>query len=263
MSRRLGRSRRWGSQRVSAAPPSLFEQVLALSAGRPVFTADKYALDGVSGRVRSWIDWNNPAHVLDQATSAAQVPVPAPHADFGGAVCAAHAGLPPYEGNLPGAADFMHDGTGGACVMVFTPTGATDAVLVATRENGRGFMIVRFSGPVLRSYVTTATDALVINASTPGGTTPIDAPTYIDFSFALSAAPDSTTRVKGAALVTQDAALAPEAGASARRILLGGFPGGFFTNMRWTALLFFPPLTPAQRTIVQDWIEAAYGLAAA
>lgn len=85
---------------------SLFASVLALTAGRPVFTADYYAVDGVTGKVASFIDWNDPTHTLAQATSANQVALPAAHADFAGQLCATFDGGTSariYQSNRPAA----------------------------------------------------------------------------------------------------------------------------------------------------------------
>jgi hypothetical protein len=70
------------------SPRGIFGQILIMALNRPVFVADYYAVDGITGKVSAWIDYNDVTHQLAQTLNARQVAVPAAHADFGGKLCA-------------------------------------------------------------------------------------------------------------------------------------------------------------------------------
>jgi hypothetical protein len=260
--RNAGRGRRQAAGGPSAA--ARFGQVLGLSSGRPVFTAARYTVDGGSGKVAAFVDWNNGAHTLSQATSANQVAIPTGHANFAGKSCAVFslAALTVYSSNIAGCVDFMHDGTGGESFLVFTATGGT-GVPTGSRDTGaRGFTLARFADGHVDSYVVNAASGLVVSNSSAAAAVPNDVATYINVSLATASTPDSALRVKGSTLVSADALLPPEAGASAAPLRLGGdMSPGNYMDMRWAALLFFPALTAGQRAIVQQWIQAEYGIA--
>jgi hypothetical protein len=241
---------------------TLFDQVLALSAGRPLFTSDNYA--EVGGKVVAFIDHNSPARTLAQPAAGKQVLVPAPHADFAGAVCGTFvpANENAYECTTPGVVDFMHDGTGGEVFLVGTFLGSEIGVVCGSRGySGRGFTIARFGGDGhIDSYVLNTANEFALSLTTALGAFAANVPTFIDASFALASTPDGAVRARGKSVASGNVLVPPDAGPSVAPLVLASAGTGNFTHMRWVALAFFPPLTPEQREIVHAWIKEAYGI---
>jgi len=243
--------------------PMLFERVLELSEGRPIFTADHYTLDGVSGRVRNFIDHSNPAHLIDQVVGANQVLVPAPHADFAGVACANFdaAASNNYVSNLLGNVNWMHDGTGGEYFLIGTHiAGADGGVPIGSRDiGGVGFSLV-FSGAAdIQQYVIGDGESFVVAA--PASAAAAGVPGYVNFRLSTAATPDFEFRNKGTIAAQGDVTNPPSGAPSSQRLRLGG-PPPYVASFRWVALVMTPALTPAQRTTVQQWIQSAYGIAA-
>ena len=240
-------------------------EILALAAGRPVFTADRFTLDLVTGRVRAFVDHNDPTHQLVQTTATAQVPIPMPHADFGGALCAAFSATSfnEYTSNKPAVADWMHDGTGGEFLMPLTPLTTTGiGTPVGTRNlSGRGFSFVYFATPPARAdfYVLNAANAFVIQLQSPVSRFIANAPTYANAQFALADAPDATLRERGVVQASGNVLIPAEAGPSSATLRIGNDSGNWM-SMRWPALWMGPAMTPAQRATVEQWVAQAYGV---
>ena len=246
------------------APPSLFEQVLELSQGRPVFTADHYVPQEVEGgtNVRRFTDWNNSANYLQQTSFANQVAAPAPSALFNGAlVCTFDRSKPNfYTANSSNLVNFMHDGTGGTMVCVGRLLdGANIGTIVGTRDQtGRGFSLVGFPSTTMHFYVLTSTDQFVLQIQ-HNGVPPV--PAYADLTFDAAAPVVGTMRIKGTVVAQQASTGAvPQAGPSSQPLRLGTDTGNH-TSMLWHSLLFFPPLTSEGRSTVQQWIQSVTGIA--
>lgn len=250
-----------------SAALSLFEQVLALSAGRPVFTADKYTVDGISGRVRSWIDWNDPTHVLDQSIAAQQVPVPAAHADFAGALCATYTGGQAYQSNRAVAAwTFTADGVSNEQWDVFEPVGQASpgAVCATAFTGGQAGSLTTFEPGGLTHLLgsgPSGSAGLLILAN-PGASAN-DVPIYTSSRHQAAAAPQYELRRRGT-LGASGPFGAPALNFPPQFPLIVGASGNPAlsrpANMRWAATLFTPALTPAQRLIVETWIYETYGI---
>jgi hypothetical protein len=258
-SRRERRGRRTPSTRAVARTP--FQQVLALAAGRPVFTADYYAVDGVSGKVASFIDWNDPSHTLAQATSANQVALPAAHADFGGKLCATFTGVERYPSvRTAGQFSYISDGTGFESfdVVTFTSFPAQQCTWGAQVFPGCQHAVSAAGGYVAGVYNASAQ----VVATTSGGTVSAGVPTYLNLSHGTAKSPQWEKRVKGT-VGASGAYVNPPSGAPANSLVLGSLLSGGSQPafMRFRSLMFFPVLSTSQRTQVQQYIQADTGIA--
>jgi hypothetical protein len=244
---------------------SLFPEVLALAATRPIFNADLYVIDGGSGKTRAVADYNDLAHWLDQSDTTKQCALPAAHADFQGKLCLTFTApdLKNYLSNLTGNVNWMHDGSGGEFFFVNTPTttGNVATVVGSRNTSGRGFSLGRNASSASFWYVLTAANGFVISQTDPTNSWLQDVPTYINASYAISDTPDATVRRRGITLTSGNQAIAPESGASSQALRLGSDGSNYFRG-RWRSLLFFPPLSVAQRSIVQQYIQQDTGIAA-
>ncbi len=238
----------------------LFAEVLTLSAGRPVFTADNYI--EVAGKVVGFVDWNDPTHVLMQASSAAQVAVPLPHADFAGALCASFTGAQSYVSNRPTSQWVTeHDGVSSEVFFALSPTAASLAFFMATAANAGAAGFHLYNDSTYRHFLSNDSGGAVINTA-PAGTPSVGVATYVDIRHRAADAAQYVIRHRGT-LTAQDQYTAPPSpGPASIPCELGARNGALFSSMRWPALGFFPALDDAQRAIVQQWILQAYGIAA-
>jgi hypothetical protein len=249
---------------TGGGPPSLFAQVLALAAGRPVFTADNYTVDGVTGEVANWIDHSDPTHLLEQSIDLRQVLVPAPHADFGGAACASfdavHPGL--YVSNRPASAfRFCHDGTGVSWYCTLT---ALEATWTASRfvwgtinGGGTNFALLLGGNAASGFRYEISNGAVIYNPTAAAGTTP----NYVSGHYALTETPDVLYQLRTATVNNSNVTGVPSAGDPSSTLLLGANPGfGNLGRFRWRNLMFFPLLTAPQRAVVEAYIAADTGL---
>lgn len=265
MSRRSGRVAR----RASAVSTALtFNGLLALAAGRPFFTADNYHVDGVSGGVDQFIDWNDPAHQLVQTTAVNQVAVPANHADFGGTLCATFTAAQAYQSNRAAALWVIdHDGVSTEKWDVFTPTSNVAVINVISTTlfagNVPGSQIYYTGGGNLTHYVGNA-GGTVIGSITVGAAT-LNTPMYTALRHRLADTPDYELRNRGTLANSGAFSAAPTGAAASQPLTLGsnGFPGpSLGANMRWKATFFTPALSTAERAQVQQFIQREWGIAA-
>lgn len=241
---------------------TLFQRVLTLSAGRPVFTANYYAVDGVSGKVSGFIDWNDATHVLAQATSANQVAIPTPHADFSGQLCGvftAHA----YQSNRAVASwIFAHDGISCERVEVFTPTSANPVPQVVSTTVWAAVaagaqLYYTGAGAFNHSIYTSAAGVAAINA--PFGAATVNVPRYLSQRHKAADTPDYELRQNGALVASGAYSTAPTATNPEVPFTLGCNNFATVSNpapMRWRAEAFFPALDAGGRAVVDAWCAA-------
>lgn len=236
-----------------------------MAAGRPVFTADYYAVDGASGKVSAFVDWNDPTHTLAQATSANQVAIPAAHADFAGKLCANFTGSERYQSNKD-VWKPMHDGTGSTCCCVFTATSVSGfGTWCATTTVGGGPTQLGF---VLGRSATDGRWQVGNGTSTVFQTSPadgyvVDIPTYRDVSYSETAGTKRTYRVKGTITSSGGTSAAPSSSNPVGRLMLAASTAGTSAAaMRWRSLVFLPfqDTGAAGRTLVQQWIQQDTGI---
>lgn len=270
MGRRPNRQRRQIRQ-----PQTLQSAVLRLTGGRPFFIADRYTVDGGTGNVGSFVDLNDSTHTLAQAVGAAQVAVPAAHADFGGRLCGTFAGASYYVSSRAASTwNYLHNGTGMEVVCVFTPTGVGAVVTnviwgtvnggsVAT-QSGAGFSWYPNTGNALHGwFIANGTATQPIFQITGANQFAVNTPTYSDISYIEAGAPNEFIgRCKSTALSSLNTASAPSAVDPQHTLYLGGNSAGAeLGNFRWRMLAFFPQLTADQRALVQQYIRADSGIA--
>jgi hypothetical protein len=244
---------------------SPFQSVLALAAGRPVFTADLYVVDGVSGKVRSIVDWNDATHVLDQSVGANQVAVPAPHADFGGARCFTFTGVERYQSNRVSTAwAYLHSGAGSTLVHTHTPLGVTGSLVQAATTDGttgtvRG--VLYYSSAASGRWLAGNGAATLLNPTT--AVIAINVPTYLGYAYVEGAGtPEWTYRQKGALVASGDSLAPPDPGAPQGTFTWGAsIAGTFGAPMRARSLWVGPILTAGQLATLQQWIQQDTGIA--
>lgn len=247
---------------ADGASETLFQKVLTLSQGRPVFTADRYVPDPVNTtKVAAFIDWNDASHRLAQATPAQQVALPLPHPDFAGARCATFSAHVYQSTRSPAQWAFFHDGQSVECWLVFTPTANTAETFLGTTDvfTTPG-ALVHYNGANVALYL--ASGVASINGASIG-VIGVGVPSYLDIRMQISASPDWETRRKGTSIGAGDYIAPPAAGAAKFPLILGASTPALSlpAAMRWAALAFTPALAAADRATVREWIAHDYGIA--
>ena len=229
--------------------------LLALTSARPFFNGDRYIVDGGSGKVRSIVDHNDATHILDQATTARQVPLPAAHADYGGRLCytntAVNGGF--YASNRAVSAwNYTCDGSGVEIYDARTHTANTANQVGWTTVSGAVPGIIQIhTSPNLTSEVRGAAGASRLTLASAALS--IGTPVVYRFSHGSSDTPDGRTQSTGGSEITGDYTGALVASPTVTLGVLALNTAGtlpFIGRMRW--LGFFPLLTPAQRTWIMS-----------
>ena len=250
----------------AAASSSPLAVILALAATRPVFVADYYVVDGVSGKVRSWIDQNDPTHVLDQSNTARQVALPAAHADFANQLCATFNDTGLYISNRAASAFlYCQDGSGVSGYVSCTPTEApatANRFIFGTHGVPAGPFVLLLAVNGASTY------QLEINDGTTGiyaQTAAISSgtPTYFSYHFATSRNPDLLFKQRGATANESDLTGPPSGSAPKGPLLLGANSSfGNLGRFRWRHLMFFPLLDASGQATVESYLLSDSGLAA-
>lgn len=247
---------------VTNAAPTIAD-IIVLSAGRPVFTADNYTVDGVSGEVDAWVDHSDPTHLLAQSNSARQVAVPAGHADFGGALAADFFDNGLYISNRA-ASSFIypHDGTGVSVYCTLTPLEApwtANRFVWGTIGSGGPFALLLGGNTQSSLRMELNNGAGLIYQQQAAITANVA--TYVSYHYATASTPDILYQLKSATVNNSDATGAPSGSNPTNALLIGANNGfGSLGRFRWRHLMFFPLLTPSERAVVEAYILADTGL---
>ncbi len=234
-----------------------FETVKELAATRPVFTADYYVLDPLSGKVYAFVDHNDPTHWLVQADSNKQVAAPLPHADFGGRLCVTFTGAEYYVSNrgITAAHDFLQNGPCDfAMVATFTSINATRICWENTDgTNGGSQLFVTSSGTLRHNVFRTGSTAFVETALA------LNTPHYAHGWLNAGETPNRSIQRNSSPSVT--AALGGTGRAGTGPLTFGGRAASLFLQGRVVVLgMFFPALSAANRASVHQYVRATYGI---
>lgn len=248
------------------APAGIPAAILALAAGGPVFTPDKYVEDPSHlGYVLRFVDWNDPTHWLVQTDTAKQVPLPATHADFANKKCAVHTGVEWYDSNRAASAwKFLHDGTGEWLTSVLTPTASTPAgsyFSTTLDAASTGFQCVHTTTPAIFAQALNGAAFPVSASRTPPSF--VNVPRLIDFNYKEGSSPEYRLNTTGVAAVTGNSASAPDTGNPTATFRLGARPNGLVpAKFRWAFLMTAPKEPSAgDRTAMLAFLLSRYGVA--
>jgi hypothetical protein len=245
----------WLLQEYGIAP-SLFDQVLQFAQGRPCFTANNIGNVQSAGKLVSIRDWNDTTHFLTQSAGPAQVNTPAPAVDFNLQFVATFTGAQAYVSTRPAAYWALARGGDLEHWFGYSVSAAAPAAVVESTGSASGSAALRqqFDVNAAPNQLRAAVGAISAAPAYAVGT-----PTYFGFRMVASAI-DLYVRGTLAAPSGIDA----PAGPPDAPLTLGslGDPPAFAASMRWAFSLWFPPLTSAQRAIVQAWIFQTYAIPA-
>lgn len=271
--------RRGGGPRVRRRSVS-FAEIRAIFSGGSVFTADFYAVDGVTGKVASIIDWLDPTHALVQATSANQVDVPTHDSALNGAKSFTFAGSQRYVSNRAASAwKYLHgdSNTPSTTVAVFVPT--TDGSFAVSNtiwgtvrqqdgssQNGAFCSYTTATGTNEVTYrVTRSTTTTTLSSSTVT-TFPQGVGTSVRTRYAEGAGtPEWVVRKLGTQIASGDSLAAPATGNPQSSLTVGAnaisFDRGL--NARLAFLAFAPKmLSTDESAALLEFTFSTYGKAA-
>jgi hypothetical protein len=260
VSGRVAKSRAVSSGRVAKSrtiPNTRFGDLLQIANKRPVFTADYYTVDGGTGRVGSFIDWNDPTHLLTQSTGPSfQVLIPAAHADFNNKLCADFPATSTfYTSNRP-ASYYTYLVNDSTSYLVLTPKGTAFALWAETADSTSDWSMQ------YNTQIRGITDRGGTGLTTGNGTVTANVPLALEFAFSVPQARRSM-RVTGRSEVAVTLPIGGTAQVMPNTLTIGGRSGlGIgHGNMRWA---FFSPmngLSQAERDAVGTVLLQLYGLA--
>lgn len=233
-----------------------------------------YTIDGVSGKVGSFVDRGTGIraftanHILSQATSAQQVALPSNQGALNNRLCVTFAGNQWYVSNSTASTwKFMHDGTGVEIHRVFIPTNVS-AVLRVHWSN-------RDFGATSGAWVSLQTDARatgiaydvtgqVVYASATGA---LSAGVGYRFSYYYSESNpghDYWAERTGVSALTGNSSRTPSTDNPPIVPVLGAArtTGTSCDESHWACTLIWNRvLTSAERSAVLAWIQRKYGVA--
>jgi hypothetical protein len=237
---------------------SLFPQIKLLAAGRPIFNADLYVIDGGSGKVRAIVDYWDLQHWLDQSDTTKQCALPAAHADFQGKLCLTFvsASATRYQSNRSAASwgPYTRDGTPGAEICAaLTPTDASGTrIVLSTGTSGNREQLDYAPGTgVVRWHA---------GAITCAGAVTTNVPTYWAKYYQEGLSPEVATFVKGTPSTTSPEN--PNTPPETSLVLGSAASGGNAAGMRFVFLMFWPVLSAGGRSTVRQYTQQTYGIAA-
>lgn len=247
---------------------TLFEEVLALAAGRPVFTADYYALDPVTGKVAAFIDWNDPTHMLVQSTSANQCAAPGTIAGVmaGSTVATFASNLTYYRSNRPTASwDFCSNGAGFRIFYALRRlSGGSANALVGCTNNASspttGYDFNWVNTITGTCYIRTLASTSVGSSANPA----LDSDGWVSHEVVGSPTANIGAWAKGTKTLTTTKSVA--GGAAVGPFTLNDHAATPNVNFRgslyFRAVVFTPPnLSAADESIAHRWLTATTGVA--
>lgn len=264
------------SRRLSGSSVPLLSKVRTILAGGAFFTAENYTVDGVSGKVASFVDWLDPTHTLAQSTSGDQVVVPTANSVLGNQLTAAFTGTQYYASSRAASAwKYLHDGTGFDMIAVFDPRGtllANTPYIVAsthtysTNVNGNS-LLWRTANPTpgIGMRCKNGTGAVIDAQSNTLAVSFTAIGTYLEWSYLEGGSPEYTLREKSNLETSGNSAAAPDSGNPQGTLTLASDSSAEGSNaiMNWAALLVAPRVfTATERSVIQSWILQRYGVAA-
>lgn len=243
--------------------------MLALAAGRPVFTAGNPANIIIAGKVVSFVDWNDPTHFLTQPNVAIEVPAPVADPDFNGKLVITSDGTQGYQSTKPASFySYTMDGVSFESFRVFAPSnvGGPAMLLDGTDVSPGIGGYQAYLGGVPGKSTATLLNTVGSSVNASYGTLITNAPIYTDIRFELAGAGSQyELRTRGTLEASGPYSSPPSPSGPSRdplRILTNSYPAITFAFVgRWAAVLHFPALTPAQRAIVHAWLLQEYGIA--
>jgi hypothetical protein len=240
---------------------TLFQQVLALSAGRPIFLASGHITLSGTGDVLSVHDWNDDAHVLTQADTAKQCDPPAASANYNNQLVLIFTGAEYYDSNRP-ASDWQYL-TGGEGYdfwgVVERPTDGTRCVWTLSWSSGNERNALYLATANFLTRVTSGgVSRFALTCVVPAAGTP----TRLHCAYDEAAIPEVRLQANSLTLATTTTAGSTSASA-ATTFRLGDFVtgGGRFVGAIGAAT-FYPTLSTPQRDTVKQYIQQTFGIAA-
>lgn len=247
-------------------PIGLFGDVMTLSQGRPVFTADFYAVDSVTLNVSAFIDWNDFSHMLTQSGGASlQVAIPTAHADFGGKLCATFTGSEWYRSNrLSSTFIYLHTGPFESTHVYTSTSFAGNMVIAGTASidvnNGIGYAHWFSTAPRVRLWVANGTSSVFdLFAAAPA----VNVPTYSTVGMSQQN-PAGVVYVKSVLGTSGNVTASPSVSTSVGTLTLGA-PGTASPSLkfvgRWRSGVYSPSIGIVEQQAKQSWIQQDTGIA--
>ncbi len=221
-------------------PPKKSAFASLFSAGDAWFSSDSYSVDGVSGKVASFVDVMDATHLLVQASSSLQVAVPSSDAQLASKASAKFLGAQSYSSNRSLAQwAHIHSGEGFTGVLVWVPTSVTGTQGLYGNRGASGEGLQTYTSATnVRSGIYTAAGLSVPDGSN-GAISLNTAALRVDRNSSAST-PQFSGQVGGAGTPRSGSyAVAVDSNNPADVLSLGSLAGVFFGNFNFRHLFLF------------------------
>jgi hypothetical protein len=243
----------WRTAGKGAAP--VVGPQLPFSAGDMHFSATNVTTTGAE--TASMIDLRDATNTLVPETTALRPAAPASDAAISGQLSIAFVNDTLVSTKPASFWTFIHDGSGYESFMVFTPTNIA-AVQSWMYDAGTSGIDHGTDGTKFYHAIMNAAGATVAFVNVAHGLV-VGTPTYVNHSYSSGAG--YAFRRKSTSLASGAQATAPSSVAAAATMKLGS-DGGNRAQIRLAAWIVFKRvLSASDRTTVQSWIQATYGIA--
>lgn len=264
--------RRGGRTQNAKVVPLATRFAALFTAGDIWFDADNYTVDGVSGKVASFVDYRDPTHVISQPNAAEQVAVPSTDASLNAKTSALFTSAERYLSNRAAAAwAFLHDGTGHDAFYVYVPTTAGAVNCIATTLDANAAFPNTQVGYAADTYTSGGQGQEMYVCNGTGGTKPVydagsgqirplNVGTYQETFFSSTGSPQWGHLNKTVSAGSGSVAATLSSSAPNNALVLGASPG-VLSRMRWRAMYVFRRvLTAAEKNVVRQYIQATTGV---
>lgn len=226
------------------------------------------AVDGGSGKLQSWVDYVDNTHLLTQATSGKQAPLPSAAANLGTALAADFTGTGPQTEYVSNRAvtrsKYLTDGTGGELTVVLENIDPSSFRPIAHTHDLTGLHNgMRIFGQTANVRATIEDGTTTRWNTSNVGSAGTNVSTYLTYAYSATTTPKAAFYQKSTLLYSTDPTGSASAADPQLSLTLGWSPGaniaGTFMKVRslytWRHIL-----NAAERIVRGQWIQRDTGV---
>lgn len=197
--------------------------------------------------------------------TAGTVALPAADAALNGQLSVALTGTQWLDSDSP-AVDFgfLHNGSGGAIVLIGVSTSDTASIPIATQSGGNGVGMQLTLNAGAGQYVVRDGAQIMVNSASVAGMFPLNTPSFAVLSYKENVSPEWAMHVRESVRLTGTSLINPTLSTPTIPLRIGAQGGGGApTSMRITDVMVFDYVpSEAQLQTIRDYIRVRYGVGA-
>lgn len=229
-----------------------------------MFTADRYTVDGVTGKVAALVDHLDATHLAVQATSANQVAIPTADSTMRGAKSLDFAGGQYYVSNRAASA-FKYLHTAYWAVAVLVPTGTAERIVCSTIRSGATTQIGSFFARSSIEFKVRSYDGSGVANNANVSVTQNSSTLYsMVVDYIEAASPEWRMRQNGSSAGTGNSTRAPSSSDPESTLYIGAYNNAASPLQGRLAFLALKqitaPPTAAELSVVSSYLQTKYGV---